>query len=273
MVSNEFTIREMTEADVPFGLSLGEMSGWNQVPADWLRIYRYEPQGCFVGMMNEAPVATISTTTYGTDLAWIGMMLVHPDFRRQGIATALMKHVIAWLEERGTECIKLDATPAGATVYEQLGFKREWDFHRYEKPGDVGTVENVEGLEDFQVEQFDKKAFGVDRSEWLSRLAADSKVVSQQNGYGMLRPGRLATYLGPVIAETPDLAEDLIHQLISEQHKTIFWDAPGPNTDAVELTKRFGFQPVRPLIRMWRGENLVVGNVNKQYALASPATG
>ena len=45
------------------------------------------------------------------------MMLVHPDVRRQGIATKLMQHVIEWLQNRAVQCIKLDATPAGAKVY------------------------------------------------------------------------------------------------------------------------------------------------------------
>ncbi len=263
----------MTEEDIPFGLPLGEMAGWNQIPADWLRIYRYEPHGCFVGMVNDLPVATISTTTYGTDLAWIGMMLVHPDFRRQGIATALMNHAITWLEQQGVVCIKLDATPAGAKVYEQLGFKAEWEFQRYVKSGSETGFKEFPDSEPFQTGLLDQTAFGVNRSELLGRFAADSNVVSAPMGFGMLRPGRLATYLGPVIAEEPGIAEGLIDQLLSGQSSTLFWDAPGPNPAAVELTKKFGFQPVRPLIRMWRGTKLVAGKVNQQYALASPATG
>ena len=38
-------IRTMTEEDVPGGLRLVEQAGWNQLPADWLRILRLTPGG------------------------------------------------------------------------------------------------------------------------------------------------------------------------------------------------------------------------------------
>jgi ribosomal protein S18 acetylase RimI-like enzyme len=40
------------------------------------------------------------------------MVLVHPDSRRRGVATALLEHTISYLRDR-VRCIKLDATPDG----------------------------------------------------------------------------------------------------------------------------------------------------------------
>lgn len=273
MVAEGFTIRVMTEEDIPLGLQLGEMSGWNQLPADWLRIYQYQPDGCFVGMVDGTPVATISTTTYGRELAWIGMMLVHPDYRRRGVATALMRHAVNWLELRGVRCIKLDATPAGATVYEQLGFQREWDFQRYAGTG-TAPEGNLNGEKvPFVVPELDATAFGVDRSARLLRLAEDSWVAQLEDDFGMLRPGRLAGYVGPVIARTPQAAEELLIQLLSRARGTVFWDVPEPNPQALSIVNRLGFHPVRPLTRMWYGDQLVSGRLELQYGVASPATG
>ncbi|MCB1202766.1 MAG: GNAT family N-acetyltransferase, partial [Verrucomicrobiae bacterium] len=57
------------------------------------------------------PAGTATTTSYASDLAWIGMVLVHPDFRRQGIGTALLERAIRHLrEERRVTCVRLDAT-------------------------------------------------------------------------------------------------------------------------------------------------------------------
>jgi len=273
VVADDFTIREMTTDDVNLGLRLGEMSGWNQVRVDWERFVNYEPQGCFVGMMNGTPVSTITTTAYGNELAWIGMMLVHPDYRRQGIASALMKHAIAWLDDRQIQCIKLDATPAGAPVYEKLGFQNEWNFHRYVRESEASEtfVKATSGA--FDSPPIDEAAFGVNRCDWLKRLAADSHVVKNSDGFGMLRSGRLATYLGPVIAEKSSTAEALISQLLAKTNGPLIWDVPGPNAAAVQLAEQFGFQQLRPLTRMWRGKKLVTGNVEQQFALASPATG
>lgn len=273
MVNKAFTIREMTGDDLDVGLRLGTLSGWNQVQSDWRRIFNYEPRGCFVAMVNGDTVATISTTTYGKDLAWIGMMLVHPDFRRQGIATALMKHAIGWLHHRGTACIKLDATPAGAEVYSRLGFKNEWNFHRFQREPTATKSAPDTDKTLFSTPAFDESAFGVNRQPWLDCLAADSTVISRSDGYGMLRPGRLATYLGPVVATSPETAAEIISVLNESVATQIFWDIPGPNHGAVTLAEGLGFQPVRPLTRMWLGEKLIESDPLMQFALASPATG
>jgi hypothetical protein len=67
-------------------------------------------------------LGTVTTTTYGTKLAWVGMMLVHPEHRRKGIATQMMELALGYLKTRGIQCVKLDATPAGRPLYEKLGF-------------------------------------------------------------------------------------------------------------------------------------------------------
>jgi GNAT superfamily N-acetyltransferase len=53
------------------------------------------------------PAGTATTIGYGTDLAWIGMVLVHPDHRRHGVGRALLAHCIAFLRERRIRSIKL----------------------------------------------------------------------------------------------------------------------------------------------------------------------
>ena len=81
---------------------------------------------------SSAPAGTATTTFYAPELAWIGMVLVHPDYRRRGIARALLARCIEYLRGRGARCIKLDATPLGKQVYDELGFKDEWTLTRWE---------------------------------------------------------------------------------------------------------------------------------------------
>ncbi len=273
-----FSVRTMSESDIDFGLSVEALSGWNQIPADWKCLLRYQSDGCFTGVVADRPVATITTTCYSTDLAWIGMMLVHPDFRRRGIATRMMKHALHWLQQRGTQCVKLDATPAGAAVYEQLGFQKEWDFHRFVKEG-AGTANTIDlssvsmVTADFVVPEFDTQAFGANRHQFLAELAAISTVAQTGQSFGMLRSGRLASYLGPVVANSVADAEAVIRILLAGTHCPVFWDVPGPNAAAMKLAERLGFRPGRDLTRMWRGSSLPATRIDKQFAIASPATG
>ena len=78
-------LRLMSESDLSFADSLRAGAGWNQTPQDWQRLLALEPEGCFVAQWNDLLAGTVTTTRFGTKLAWIGMLLVHPQFRRRGI--------------------------------------------------------------------------------------------------------------------------------------------------------------------------------------------
>jgi GNAT superfamily N-acetyltransferase len=267
------SIRPLEAADLPVMQTLVELAGWNQLPRDLERLWRYQPQGCFAGLMRDRPVGTITTTSHGTAVAWIGMMLVHPDYRRRGIATALMNRAIDWLCEQGLPCIKLDATPEGAAVYSQLGFHAEWGLARYLRPARGTATEIMPTGGRFTVPDLDALAFGADRSAWVRRLAADSRIEVDERGYGMLRPGRLACYLGPVVAQSVTAARPLVERLLTGVGQAVFWDLPEGNGPAVELARELGFTPVRRLTRMWRGRPLATGRPELQFGLTDFATG
>ena len=104
-------IQTMRRADIPFADSLRHIAGWNQLPADWERFLKMEPKGCFVATCQNNPVGTATTLTYDNKVAWIGMVLVHPNHRRKGIGRALLLKCIEHLRNLGIPSIKLDATP------------------------------------------------------------------------------------------------------------------------------------------------------------------
>ena len=65
----------------------------------------------------------ISAVSYGS-IGFIGSLIVLPDYRNQGIGTALMKHAIECLENTGARALMLDAVQKAVPVYERLGFNR-----------------------------------------------------------------------------------------------------------------------------------------------------
>ena len=50
-------------------------------------------------------------------------MFTLPEWRRQGIATALMQQIVRFLREQGAECVRLHASDDGLGVYRKLGFE------------------------------------------------------------------------------------------------------------------------------------------------------
>ena len=269
-------IREMVSDDVPLALAFCRSAGWNQTERDWRRIIDHEPHGCFVAELQGKLVGTVTTTCFGTELAWIGMMLVDEGHRRKGIATGLMKKSLSYLKSKNVDCIKLDATPLGQPVYERLGFRPEWNYHRWEILSDPidAKLPATKGKMSAEHYELDRHAFGADRSRWLNMLADVSDVVARSEGFGMLRAGHLANYLGPVIATHDALAKSIIRELLKRVGgEKVFWDLPAANVDRSRLAESFGFRPVRNLCRMWTGERNVTGNTNLQFAITEPATG
>ena len=281
-------LRLLTEADLAFADSLRDRVGWNQTRADWQRMRALEPTGCFLAECNGVPVGTATTIRYGLELAWIGMVLVHPEYRRRGVGRALLERCLAYLRACGVRCIKLDATPAGKTVYDGLGFKEEWTLTRWTH-AHVPPIQAkaVSGMRSWQtadglgIEPVELAAFGVSRQRLVQVLAPqsqDSVVVESEpgqiTGYGLLRPGSRAFYLGPVAAVGAETALPVIEALMTScEGNAVYWDIPDQNSVTVEWAKQHGFTAQRPLIRMYLGENHAPGDPRKQYALTGPETG
>ncbi len=55
--------------------------------------------------------------------AWILNMYVEKDYRRRGIARALMQQMLHWCRQQDLAIINLHASKQGRTLYESLGFK------------------------------------------------------------------------------------------------------------------------------------------------------
>src|SRR5690242_1828349 len=172
-------IRLLFESDIPAAMRLKEAAGWNQTEDDWRRLIKLEPTGCFAAIRNGELVGTTTTTTYKDELAWIGMVLVDPQSRRQGIATKLMETGLDYLKGK-VATVKLDATPQGKLVYEKFGFEVESTVERWS--GNLESTSTDRGGEVLSVELrdelmvLDQRAFNADRSTLMDSLIDDSVV-------------------------------------------------------------------------------------------------
>ncbi|MGE3439582.1 MAG: GNAT family N-acetyltransferase, partial [Blastocatellales bacterium] len=138
--SNQISFREMLRADVAEGLGLCRASRWNQLSRDWECFLKLSPRGCRVAVKDDRVVGTVTTVSYQSRFShsllrqnrfsWIGMVLVDPNERRQGIGLQLMREALEFLGDQTT--IRLDATPTGREVYLQLGFVDEYQLSRME---------------------------------------------------------------------------------------------------------------------------------------------
>jgi len=281
-------IRQLAHADLPFADRVRDLAGWNQTRDDWERFLAMEPDGCFLAEWEGEQAGTATTTRYGTTLAWVGMVLVHPSYRRRGIGSALLEQCLDHLWRCGVRCVKLDATPLGQTMYDRLGFQTEWIFARWSGRA-TGLRANPSGVglrpwcstDLSESEVLDAAVFGASRRRLLGALAAQSSAAlvlespaGSTAGFGLLRAGSRALYLGPVVATSEQAGLGLVEALLARSEgQTVFWDIPDPNTAAVSWAERHGFTVQRRLTRMHLGNSLAPSDPRRQFALSGPETG
>src|SRR5688572_1129553 len=137
----------LTSSDLAAALRLSTLAGWNQIEQDWRRLIELYPDSCFAGRVDGQLVATTTLATYGLQTGWVGMVLVDPDHRHRGHATAMMHRVLEHAERRNITTLGLDASDEGRPLYLKLGFRDVAPIHRLRRepvpsvprPSDVFT--------------------------------------------------------------------------------------------------------------------------------------
>jgi predicted N-acetyltransferase YhbS len=276
-------VRLLRESDIPAALRLKALAQWNQTEDDWLRLLRLEPRGCFCATIAGEVVATTTTTTYGDELAWIGMVLVDPKYRQLGIATRLLKVALEYLTKAGVKTVKLDATPAGHSLYEQLGFKEESVVERWQgAAGPRATVNTIVARERSEILVYDRHHFGAERSRLIEMLIAASYVAplgtnavdGQLTGYALARQGSFAVYLGPLLASSTDAATTLLDGLLGQvSGEAVYLDLNTSFSGGREMLAGRGFVKQRDLIRMSYGKKSSGGTTPAIFAIAGPEVG
>lgn len=271
-------IRRLRVSDIDAMLRLCALAGWNQTGQDVARLLALQPDGCFAACVGDLVVGTTTTTAYGTDLAWVGMVLVDPDFRRRGIATVLLETALRHLDGRGVRTVKLDATPAGRLVYERLGFVAEHVFERWTGPAPAASAPASEGTWN-EIAEADRLAFGADRGALLRGFIADAgpPLVTRDGhdnvtAYAFRRPGTRAGYVGPVVADDAESAGTVLSAAAARLGASVLIDIDPAFPGAIGLVERLGFVRQRELIRMRRGEQGPTTSA-RVFAIAGPAVG
>lgn len=276
--------REMTPADIPAGLELCRASRWNQVRRDWELFLQLSPRGCRVAAKDERVVGTVTTVRYQDHFSWIGMVLVDPQERRQGIGTQLLQRALDVLKDEVS--VRLDATPAGHEVYRKLDFVDEYRLSRMETAGSISSSEKnsaqlMTEADLREVIEMDCEVFGADRRvtlSWMFDGAPEYAWIIMRGrriaGYTFGRHGHNFEHLGPVIAEEQETAQQLVMACLNKNEgKSFILDASQHDPEWRLWLESIGFKEQRPFIRMFHGSNPYPGLPEKQFAVLGPEFG
>jgi GNAT superfamily N-acetyltransferase len=278
--SNEGLVgRALEAADIDAACGLVAEAGWNQNAADW-RIFVELGSAMAVKTGDGRLVATAATLPYPSGFGWISMVLVTAAFRRRGIATRLLERCIEQLRAAAMVPV-LDATPAGRAVYQPLGFRDGWPIQRWRRraPGKAPGTNEIRSLEDkdwSQVLSLDALAFGCDRSPLLERLRERSRgfaCVLEGKGFLLGREGRVATQLGPIVADDEACAAALAAHALARLKTPVIVDALERHGAFADWLAQHGFERERPYTRMVLGRDELFGDPQRTIAIAGPELG
>jgi hypothetical protein len=249
-------------ADVATIVDWAADEGWNPGLHDAAAFHATDPGGFLIGSIDAEPVAAISVVRHGPSFAFLGLYLVRPAWRGQGLGLAMWR---AGLELAGDRVIGLDGVVARQADYRRSGFALMRRNVRYGGLGGGGMPVGLRPLADVPEERvldYDATVFPVRRDAylraWLAMPDAYGLTVIHDDavvGYGLARRCRVGVKIGPLFADDVATAETLYAGLAAwAGDQPIYLDVPEPNAAAVALAERHGLVPVFETARMYRGE-------------------
>lgn len=279
-------VQALTPADAEAVLPLSVEAGWNQTVADW-RFMLGAGQGFGLRDGFGRWVGSAIALPLGPALSWLCMVLVARDHRRRGIGTRLLRSAIAAGRARGAPA-GLDATAAGRTVYLPLGFSdlypiSRWRFERGGTPAPAPAGCSVRRLSADRlpaVIAFDEPRSGMGRGHVLGYLFASAPELAYVAeldggvvGYALMRPGRTATQIGPVVADESEVALSLVTHGAAAAETGVLLDGPDRHRGLAAWLRARGAVRERGFVRMILGEDPALADASHLYALAGAELG
>ena len=260
-------IKVMNELDLQFAYHLAyDIEKWTTTQSDFQRLIDFTPGGCFIAYSDDKKIGMVSTTIYD-NVAWIGSLIVLPEYRGKGIGTNLMEQAIQFLEDSSIETIRLDAVFKAIPLYKKLGFEEEYESLRFISLGREMDTQKLKPMKESELAEvilLDKKYTGLNREKILRRVYSDFPDLNflirrdgSTLGFIMAKNLNSVIKIGPWICDPdyPHFADILIKNVINEINgKKIWVGIPAGNEQSVKILNKLGFSKIQSSMRMCRGK-------------------
>lgn len=254
-------LRDMIAEDLPKAYGLSRLAQWPHRFDDWdimLRLGRG-----IVAERNGEVVGTVMAWRYGADAASLGMVIVSPSCRGQGLGRKLME---AMLTRLGDRMVLLNATDEAVRLYGNLGFHAVGAIHQHQGAAfsvPVVSLRKHERLRPLSsadreaILTLDHAATGLVRKDLIASLIQTAQGVvldraGEAVGFALFRRFGHGYAIGPVTAPDVQGAKALIsHWLSSRPGMFVRIDVPGDSKVAAWLAG-FGLPLVGHVTSMTR---------------------
>lgn len=275
-MSDTLTFDAFTAAHLGGALHLSQQAGWPHQREDWHLLSRLS---CGVVALTAGKVVGTALATPFGNVAMANMIIVDAGMRGRGLGRQLMTRAMAGVEVPEW---RLTATNDGLPLYEKLGFVATGRVLQHQgvpvAQALPGGVEWADAADLERIAALDRQATGADRRSLIVRLIIEGRLAVVRNGldlvgYASLRRFGRGELVGPVVAETAEMAQHLISFLITQARGGFL---RVDTTDAAGLAPWLTAQGLAPAgggISMQRGGATVPVVPVRCYALAAQALG
>lgn len=256
-----YKIRRMHVDELKTAIAWAALEGWNPGLHDAETFYVADPNGFFVGEVNNETVAVGSAVVYDEHFAFCGLYIVNPEFRGQGYGIELTHARLQYAKPRN---VGIDGVVENISIYERIGYRLAYHNTRFQGTA-VGTAFDAQAITPlsavsfFEIETYDRQCFPAYRSDFLSAWITQPDAMA----LGFVENGRLLGYgvrrrcieghkIGPLFADNLHIAEQLFLALQQDiPGDAIFLDIAEINPAAEELALRHKMEAVFSTGRMY----------------------
>jgi len=251
----------MKQSEVQIAIDWARQEGWNPGLHDAQCFYEADPNGFFIETLNEEIVGVGSAVAYDEHFGFCGLYIVKEACRHHGYGMKMTQERLKYLDDR---IVGIDGVIENISKYKKIGYVSAHKNIRYELvklPSIIGHA-NVIELSDIslqQLEMFDRRYFPAKRtrflSAWINQPGSYALGYADPflQGYGVIRKCFKGYKIGPLFADSFDIAKKLFESLCSKiQDGPIYLDVPENNPEAIKLVQEYGMAPSFKVMRMYR---------------------
>ncbi len=267
----DFTFRAMERSELDLALDWAATEGWNPGIHDANAFWAADPDGFVVAERGGQVVGVASIVSYDARFGFVGLLIVRPDARKQGIGRALWNDALLSLRARllpGNTLLGLDSVAAMRPFYEKSGFVFHTRHVRFEGRGVKGSplsgVAPAARVPFAAILALDNEHFPAPRPRFLTQwlrlpdsaafAATPRGTMGKLGGYAVVRKCRKGFKIGPLFAKDDASAETLFTACSAHAaDQPLFLDVPENNAPALALAARHQMKEVSSCSRMYQG--------------------
>ena len=257
MLNSDVNIRDINYNEIDFVKEFPP-ADWNADLPSSIKFHFGKKYFTTIVAEKQQRIVGVANGINNNNAAWLGNIIVVPEFWRQGIGTKLTQTLIECYNDRDVPGILLIATEAGEKVYKKLGFQISSEYIFY-KGGPVpekdfkGEIVKINSHSIQDVLEMDWRITGELRSNLLMQYI--DKSFLYLNTSGKLEGYHIPTFgNGFIGAETEYAGLTLLAQKLNRPENTLV--IPQSNETALLFLKENGYEEFKRVPRMFLGEHV-----------------